>query len=362
MANTETLIQIRHSTVSGNVPGTLADGELAINTADALLYFQDPEGNKKKFTIGPVIDEGFPPNPYHRQLFWSAEEGALKIYYVDEDGTGQWVDTNGSGIGQVDLTGYATETYVNSAIANANISADLTGYATESFVNTQIDTQTLKLNTNVYQDVFSSGSISFYTLNPNGGWGPNLNYISVADFNNSGLSNVMWNSIDVLSDRIYLTFDWNSGASPYGRQQWSFSSNGGLYFPDGTVQSTAYAGLAGAVPDVDGGTNYDPGFRDIPQVIQNADADFSLSDRGKHWIKTIAGDFVWKIPNNSLVPFPIGTVLIAINDTTSGSAYVFPADVGVTLVNGTTNVAYVNVGPGEMRSILKIGTNRWKFL
>lgn len=124
MANTNTLIQIKHSTTSGNVPATLANGELAINTADAILYFQDPQGNKKKFTIGPVIDEGFPANPYHRQLFWSAEEGALKIYYIDGDGTGQWVDTNGgSNILDIPIYDQSLNTTNNVSFANVSTSA-----------------------------------------------------------------------------------------------------------------------------------------------------------------------------------------------------------------------------------------------
>lgn len=135
MANTETLIQIRHSTVSGNVPGTLADGELAINTADALLYFQDPEGNKKKFTIGPVIDEGFPPNPYHRQLFWSAEEGALKIYYVDEDGTGQWVDTNG-GSNALDIPIYDQSLNTTDNVVFSNVATSILVFPDGSKQNT----------------------------------------------------------------------------------------------------------------------------------------------------------------------------------------------------------------------------------
>lgn len=42
MANTT--IQLRYSTVIGNTPSTLANGELAINSADGKLFYSNPSG------------------------------------------------------------------------------------------------------------------------------------------------------------------------------------------------------------------------------------------------------------------------------------------------------------------------------
>ena len=42
MANTT--LQIRHSTVAGNIPSSLANGELAINSRDGVLYYSTPSG------------------------------------------------------------------------------------------------------------------------------------------------------------------------------------------------------------------------------------------------------------------------------------------------------------------------------
>jgi len=40
-----TIIEIRHSNVSGNVPTTLANGEIAINTIDGKLFYRGGESN-----------------------------------------------------------------------------------------------------------------------------------------------------------------------------------------------------------------------------------------------------------------------------------------------------------------------------
>jgi hypothetical protein len=45
MAISNTIIQIKKSTVSGNTPSTLANGEIAINTADGKFFYRTPSGS-----------------------------------------------------------------------------------------------------------------------------------------------------------------------------------------------------------------------------------------------------------------------------------------------------------------------------
>lgn len=54
MANT--IIQLKHSTVQGNIPVSLANGELSINTYDGKLYYADPTGTIQEFSAaaGPA--------------------------------------------------------------------------------------------------------------------------------------------------------------------------------------------------------------------------------------------------------------------------------------------------------------------
>lgn len=55
MAQTNnTVIQLYHSTTTGNTPaaGDLAAGELAINTADGVLFYKDPSNNVQQIRSG----------------------------------------------------------------------------------------------------------------------------------------------------------------------------------------------------------------------------------------------------------------------------------------------------------------------
>lgn len=49
MTNTE--IRIKYSPNTGNVPLSLANGELAINTVDGKLFYSEPSGNLKYFSV-----------------------------------------------------------------------------------------------------------------------------------------------------------------------------------------------------------------------------------------------------------------------------------------------------------------------
>ena len=51
MANT--VIQLKHSTVQGNVPVSLANGEISINTRDGKLFYADPTGTIQEFSGFP---------------------------------------------------------------------------------------------------------------------------------------------------------------------------------------------------------------------------------------------------------------------------------------------------------------------
>ena len=49
-----TIIQLKHSTTTGNTPSSLANGEIAINSFDGKLFYSDPSGVVKPF----VADAG----------------------------------------------------------------------------------------------------------------------------------------------------------------------------------------------------------------------------------------------------------------------------------------------------------------
>lgn len=102
------------------------------------------------------------------------------------------------------------------------------------------------------------------------------------------------------------------------------------------------------------------GYLDIPQVVQNANATFALTDRGKHWIKNNTTAYAWTIPLNSSVAFPIGTAILLINDSGTGVVTVTRTS-GVVLLDGATDANY-SLAVNSARTIVKIGTDRWRIV
>jgi hypothetical protein len=101
--------------------------------------------------VSVTVSETTPSSPTNGNLWLNTNNGKLYVY-VNDGSSSQWiqpssptpnltgiateeyVDTAIENIPAVDLTGLATETYVNSAITNIQES----GYATESYVNQQV--------------------------------------------------------------------------------------------------------------------------------------------------------------------------------------------------------------------------------
>ena len=102
------------------------------------------------------------------------------------------------------------------------------------------------------------------------------------------------------------------------------------------------------------------GYQNIPQNSAASDYTLVLSDSGKH-IYHPATDAVartYTIPANSVVPFPIGTTVIFVNDTS-----------GVNVSIACTTDTLVFAGPGTtgtrtlaqngMATVIKITSTKW---
>jgi hypothetical protein len=48
-----TIIELKHSQVSGNTPSSLANGEISINTYDGIFYYKNPAGTITPFAKYP---------------------------------------------------------------------------------------------------------------------------------------------------------------------------------------------------------------------------------------------------------------------------------------------------------------------
>ena len=99
-------------------------------------------------------------------------------------------------------------------------------------------------------------------------------------------------------------------------------------------------------------------FRDIPLNTQNATYSFALVDRGQCVLKTNTSAYTWTIPLESGVAFPNGSAITVCNDGTAGAVTISPTG-GVTLLDGATSGSFT-LAINVTRTLLKIGTNRWR--
>lgn len=100
--------------------------------------------------------------------------------------------------------------------------------------------------------------------------------------------------------------------------------------------------------------------RDIPLNVQNAAYTLVLDDRGRTIIKTNTTVYTWTIPLESTTNFPNGSAISILNDGTTANVTITPV-AGVTLLEGSVIGGY-NLLPNNARTLLKVGTNRWRVI
>ena len=117
-------------------------------------------------------------------------------------------------------------------------------------------------------------------------------------------------------------------------------------------------GTLNVTGNITGNTNgFAIGYLNIPQVAA-ANATLALTDAGKHYYSTTAGNFTLTIPTNANVAFATGTA-ISIVVQAAGNILV-NADTGVTLyMAGNSTAANRAVGGYGMATLMKVGTDTW---
>jgi hypothetical protein len=110
--------------------------------------------------------------------------------------------------------------------------------------------------------------------------------------------------------------------------------------------------------NISGNTNgFTIGYLNIPQVSA-ANATLALTDAGKHYYSTTAGNLTLTIPLNSTVPFTTGTV-ISIVVQAAGNILVNAAS-GVTLYMGGNSTAGNRVvSTYGMATLMKVASDTW---
>jgi hypothetical protein len=99
------------------------------------------------------------------------------------------------------------------------------------------------------------------------------------------------------------------------------------------------------------------GYLNIPQVAA-ANATLALTDAGKHYYSTTAGNFTLTIPNNATTAFATGTAISIV--VQAAGNILANADTGVTLyMAGNSTAANRVVGGYGMATLLKVATDTW---
>lgn len=160
-----------------------------------------------------------------------------------------------------------------------------------------------------------------------------------------------------LNGANYLTSSqtFNNGVLAAGTQTWTFDSSGNLTFPDNTVQTTAWTGVASE--GTTSTTSANVGYIGMPQNAKSTSYTLVAGDQGKHIYVTTAGQTI-TVPANSNTAFPIGTTIAIIAGPTANpvtidivSDTMYLGGVGST---GTRTLAAYG-----MATLVKVDTTTW---
>jgi len=186
---------------------------------------------------------------------------------------------------------------------------------------------------------------------------------------------------------------------------WTFDNDGGLTFPDGTVQTTAWTGtfstlsVTGAVTaerfntdqitavgnristtvtnanlelecNGSGGvvinavadattasTVKSVGYLGLPQSATATDGTLAMSDAGKHIYVTTAGQTI-SIPDNSLVAYPIGTTLTFIAGP-SATTVLIVINTDTLRLAGSSSTGTRTLAANGMATAVKVASTLW---
>ena len=166
----------------------------------------------------------------------------------------------------------------------------------------------------------------------------------IATVSNTGVAingNVTANNIIGTSPNVSLVA---------GNYTWTFDSNGNAAFANGNV--TLSGNISGNV------AGFAIGYRDIPQIALSANSNVALTDAGKHYYSTTAGNLTLTLVDNSNVALPVGaTMTIVVN---AAGNVVVTQGTGVTLyMAGSSTTGNKVVGAYGMASVMKVAANTW---
>lgn len=153
------------------------------------------------------------------------------------------------------------------------------------------------------------------------------------------------------------TYNVGTSGSTFGLLNANLTFSGSNTF-NGTSLFTSGVGL----PDIATVGGQPVGYRGAPPVSADNNIVLQLEHAGKGLKHTSASTHIWAIPNNTDVPFSIGTTIV-LDNIVGGGAVTIGRGSGVTLrANGSGTSADQSLGAGFVRTLYKVGTNDWTFL
>ena len=135
------------------------------------------------------------------------------------------------------------------------------------------------------------------------------------------------------------------------------NANVAAYLP--TYTGNISAGNISVTGNIVGTTNgFDIGYLAIPQVTLSGNVTAALTDSGKHFYSTTAGNLAVTIPSNANVAFPIGSAATIVVQAAGNVIIDTQAGVGLYLAGNSTNAGRV-VSTYGMATIMKVGADTW---
>jgi hypothetical protein len=104
--------------------------------------------------------------------------------------------------------------------------------------------------------------------------------------------------------------------------------------------------------------DYAIGYRDIPQIALSTNVTAALTDAGKHFYSTTAGNLSILIPTNANVAFPTGTAFTVV--VNAAGNVLISADTGVNLyLAGNSTAGNRVVSTYGMATVMKVSSDTW---
>jgi len=177
-------------------------------------------------------------------------------------------------------------------------------------------------------------------------------YLDTITINTAGSGYANGDVITIENENNLITTFTIGIASP---STWEFGEDGGLTFPDATVQTTAWTGVASE--GTTSTTSANVGYIGMPQNPTSTSYTLAADDQGKHIYVSAAGQTI-TVPSNETTAFPIGTTIAIIAGPTAN-----PVTIAITsdtmYLGGVGSTGTRTLAAYGMATLVKVAATTW---